>query len=101
MLGERTVDGRGDHDVIQVGRDDGRFRRVQLEAQGSDLELRDVTITFGDGQTFSPGTRMVFNQGSRSRVIDLPGGARTIRRIDFHYGNLPGGGRARMIARAS
>jgi hypothetical protein len=29
-------------------------------------------------------------------VIDLPGGARVIRRVEFRYGNLPGGGRARV-----
>jgi hypothetical protein len=101
VLGERTVDGRADHDVIDVGGAEGRFHRISLEAEGSSLELFDVVITFGDGQTYSPGTRLVFDQGARSRVIDLPGGDRVIRRIDFRYGNLAGGGRARMIVRGS
>jgi hypothetical protein len=101
VLGERTVNGGYDHDAIDVGRADGRFSRVVLEVEGSSLELFDVTITFGDGQKFSPATRLVFDEGTRSRVIDLPGGARVIRRIDFRYGNLPGGGRAHMIVKGS
>jgi hypothetical protein len=28
-------------------------------------------------------------------VIDLPGDARVIRSVEFRYGNLPGGGRAK------
>jgi hypothetical protein len=29
-------------------------------------------------------------------VIDLPGGARSIKKVEFRYGNLPGGGRAQL-----
>jgi hypothetical protein len=95
-LGERWVDGRADRDVIAVGRRDGRFRKIQLVVERSSLELFDVVITFGDGETFSPGTRLVFAPGSSTRVIDLPGGERFIRSVAFRYGNLPGGGRAQI-----
>lgn len=33
---------------------------------------------------------------SRSRVIDLPGGARFLRRVDFRYGNLVAGAQAKV-----
>jgi hypothetical protein len=98
-LGERTVHGgprRGDRDVIVVGRDDGMFTRLMLKAEYSGLELYDVNITFGDGSTWSPSTRFVFTKNSRSRVIDLPGGARNVRKVEFLYRNLRGGGRAQM-----
>jgi hypothetical protein len=95
-LGERWVNGRADRDVIHVGRRDGRFRRLQLVVEHSALELYDVRVVFGDGSTYSPATRLVFAPGSTSRVIDLPGGARVIRRVEFRYGNLPGGGRAQV-----
>ena len=51
---------------------------------------------FADGTSFSPGTRLVFGQGSWSRDIDLPGGGRAIRRVEFRYGNLPGGGKSQL-----
>ncbi len=96
-LGERTVhQGGADHDAIVVTAREGRFTRVQLRVEHSALELYDVVITFGDGTRYSPATRLVFGQGTTSRVIDLPGGARVIRRVDFRYRNLPGGGRAQI-----
>lgn len=95
-LGERMVDGKADRDVIAVTRAEGRFTRVMLVAEHSALEMFDVDVTFGDGEHFSPGTRLVFGENTRSRVIDLPGGERVIRKVEFRYGNLPGGGRAQI-----
>lgn len=95
-LGERVVNGRVDHDVIGVGRSEGRFTAIQLRADGNLVELFDVVITFGDGEKFSPNTRLMFDKNTRSRVIDLPGNARVIQRVDFKYGKLPGEGRASM-----
>ena len=95
-LGERRVHGRVDRDSIRVTAREGRFRSIQLRVEGSALEMFDVVVTFGDGTSFSPRTRLVFGRGAQTRVIDLPGGARVIRRVDFRYGNLPGGGRAQV-----
>lgn len=95
-LGERWVNGRADRDTIHVGRRDGRFRKLQVVVEHSALEMFDVRVVFADGSTYSPPTRMVFARNTKSRVIDLPGGARVIRRVEFRYGNLPGGGRAQV-----
>lgn len=93
-LGARRVDFRGDHDIVRtVG--EGRFRRVRLVVEGGDLEMFDVRITFGDGKTFSPATRLYFRENSRSRVIALPGAARIIRWINFYYRSVPGGGQGK------
>ena len=95
MLGERTVDGVRDRDVIAVGAREGRYRRIMIVVEHSALEMFDVVVTFGDGTRFSPTTRHVFSANTRSHVIDLPGDARVIRSVEFRYGNLPGGGRAK------
>ncbi len=95
-LGERPVNGRLDRDVIQVGADDGAFTSIQIKVENSALEMFDVKVVFGNGESFSPNTRLVFGRDSVSRVIDLPGAARVIRRVEFRYGNLPGGGNARV-----
>mgnify|MGYP001328538819 FL=1 len=95
-LGERWVDGKVDRDTIMVGRDDGRFSSIQLVVEHSAVEIYDVEITFGDGSKHSPQTRLVFGKGETTRVIDLPGAKRAIKRVDFKYGNLPGGGRAQV-----
>ena len=95
-LGERWADGRLDRDEIVVGAVEGTFRRVMLKVEHSRLDLLDVHLFFGDGSMFSPGTRLSFAPGSTSRIIDLPGAARVIRRAEFRYANLPGGGRAQI-----
>ena len=94
-LGERWVDGKVDHDVLPVGRQE-RYSSIKLVVEHSAVEIFDVVVVFGNGETFSPGTRLVFGQGTTSRVIDLPGALRHIERIEFRYGNLPGGGRAQV-----
>ena len=93
-LGERTVNGKADHDTITVGKSEGRFRSLQIKVEHSAVEMFDVLVTFADGTTFSPPTRLVFRNGDISKVIDLPGDKRTIKKVDFNYGNLPGGGNA-------
>lgn len=95
-LGERWVNGAVDHDTIMVTAAEGSFTAIALRVEHSALELFDITITFGDGTTWSPGTRLVFAEDTASRTIDLPGGARVIRRVDFRYANLPGTGRAQL-----
>ncbi len=97
FLGEQTVDGRHDRDKIRVGREDGWFSRITIVVEGSDLQLDDVQVNFaGGGRGFSPNVRHYFREGTRTRVIDLPGDSRAIASIQFRYGNLPGGGRARV-----
>jgi hypothetical protein len=94
-LGERWVTGKNDRDSIHAGRQ-GRFHQIMIVVDESALEMNNVVVHFGDGTSYSPNTRLVFDRSSRSRVIDLPGDARIVKRVDFRYGNLPGGGRAHV-----
>jgi len=93
-LGQREVNGRVDHDTIEVGRYEGKFTKLTLYVEKSDLELLDLEVTFGNGQRWHPSVQHVFREGSRTRVIDLPGDDRVIKNINLRYKNLPGGGRA-------
>ena len=95
-LGERTVNGKVDHDRIDVGRYEGKFSKLTLYVENSDLELLDFEITLGNNERFHPEVRHVFKEGSRTRVIDLPGDDRVIKAINLKYKNLPGGGRAKV-----
>jgi hypothetical protein len=101
LLGTRQVAGRHKHDrddrdTINVSRRDGRFDRLTVVVTDSDIELKDLTITFENGQTWSAGLRHVFREGQRSRAIDLPGQDRAIDKIELVYANTPGGGRAKV-----
>jgi len=85
LLGSRRVNFSVDHDVILVRAREGGFTAIKLEVGGGNLEMYNIKITFGNGETWSPNTRVQFREGSWSRTIDLPGPVRLIRRVDFWY----------------
>ena len=95
-LGERTVEGASDYDSIAVGSAEGRFAAIEFRVDRNAIDMYDVVVVFADGSRYSPNTRLRFNPGTTSQYIDLPGNRRTIQRVDFHYGNVNRGGRARV-----
>lgn len=98
LLGERVVNGHGkeDHDVIEVGRQEGFFKKMTIVVEDSDLEMTDFSVKFGQGAPWHPGLSHFFKEGQRTHVLDFPGDKRVIKRIEFTYRNLPGGGRAKV-----
>ena len=82
LLGETDVNFQLDRGSIDVGRGEERFHEIKIVAKGGLVRISDVWVVFGDGSTFHPRTRTRFEAGRGSRVIDLPGGARVMRRID-------------------
>ena len=95
LMGDAWITGPFEHEVILVGKYEGRFARVMLVVTDSNLEVGDVIIQFGNGQRWSPGLRHSFGDGSRSRAIDLPGNVRFIRGVELVHGAVAPGGRAR------
>ena len=90
LLGRKEVSFLVERDTIEVGRAEGRFRALKIVVEGAPVEMRDIRVTFGDGSTFHPETRLDFAENSVSRSIDLPGQARIIRKIDFLYRKTSG-----------
>jgi len=88
MLGRQEVDFKNDHDRIDVGRKEGRFKQLEIRVEGAPVEINKMVVTFGNNETFSPELRHRFEEKSTSRVIDLPGDRRTIKRIDFNYRSI-------------
>ncbi|MBI2900526.1 MAG: hypothetical protein HYY17_10090 [Planctomycetes bacterium] len=89
-LGTRTVDFGADKDVIQV-RGEGPFTAFKIEVDDGALEMFDIVVHFHNGQTVSPKTRLVFDDDTRSRDIDLPGKARIITKMEFFYKSIRSG----------
>jgi hypothetical protein len=87
-LGQRRVDFRDDHDQIDVGRSEGRFKQLEVRVKNAPIEISDMVVTFGNNETFRPKLRHTFAEGSGSRIIDLPGERRVIKRIDFNYKSI-------------
>jgi len=87
-LGQREVDFRNDRDRIEVGRREGRFRQIQVKVTKAPIEIFDMVVTMENDETFRPKLRQRFTEGSGSRIIDLPGERRAIKRIDFSYKSI-------------
>ena len=88
LLGQREVDFKNDHDHIDVGRSEGRFKQLEVRVKNAPIEIYDMVVTFCNDTTFKPKLRHKFAEGSGSRIIDLPGERRTIKRIDFNYKSI-------------
>ena len=87
-LGQQEVDFQNDHDKIDVGRREGRFKQLQVRVKDAPIEIHDMVVTFDNNKTFKPQLRVRFAKGSGSQIIDLPGERRTIKRIDFNYKSI-------------
>jgi hypothetical protein len=84
-LGERSLDRDGKRDSIRASADEGSFSSVRFVLRHGKLEITSVTVTFGDGTTATLAKRLTFGKGTVSRAIDLPGGKRVIRQVEFAY----------------
>ena len=86
-LGSRTVDYKTDHDAIDVGKSEGKFTAIRFKVEDGDLLMEKIKVTFGNGDTFEPTTRLEFKEGTRSHNIDLPAKVhgRVITKVDFIY----------------
>ena len=99
VLGERTVDFHGDHDVIPVGDYQGWFKDIGFWVEKNNIEVFNLEVTYGDGQRQRFETRLIFDQGTRSRLIHLEGEKRRIRSISFTFKTVGTWmeGRARVV----
>jgi hypothetical protein len=87
-LGSTVADFKTDRDRIEVGESRGQFKQLMIEVEGGALEMENIVVRFGDGSTFSPKTKVRFQEGSRTRNIDLPGNKRQITHVDFTFRSL-------------
>lgn len=89
LLGTRAADFRADHDVITVTGAEGRFTRIKLEVRGNGIELRDLKVVFGDGDVQDIRVRRHLAPGQSTRVIELAGEPRVVRKVTFWYRSQP------------
>ena len=74
---------------MQVGRQDGDFRKIQLRVRNNDIEILDLKVVYGNGQMDDIRVRENIRAGGQTRVIDLKGGERFIRNVQLVYRSRP------------
>ena len=85
MLGERRVDMKVERDVVPVGRWEGSFTKIRLKVLNHDIELRDVTIVYGNGETDQWIIRRRVRDEEPGPVFDLTGHRRVVERVIMTY----------------
>jgi hypothetical protein len=91
-LGERRVGFVSDHDVIEVGTRDGRFKRLKLLVRRNDIELNSIKILFGNGEVEDFRFEERIRDGGESPTINLRTpwhDGRYIRAVEIHYHSRP------------
>jgi hypothetical protein len=103
LIGETKVSGGGvDHDIIKVEGPGDNFRKLKFKVTNSGLNMIRMVVTYDNGGREEIDIRQNISQGGESRVIDLKGGKRSIRNIQFWYedkGILDGKARVAVFGR--
>lgn len=85
LLGSKTVKAGLDRDVIKVTASRGVFKKLKIRVKGAPIYMQKMVVHYGNGTTQSLAIRKNIAQGSESRVMDLPGKNRAIKKIVFWY----------------
>ena len=84
-LGDKHVDGKSDHDKISVGSSDGTFRALQIRVEDAPVDFQRVVVHFRNGEDEELRFRERINAGAETRALDLRGGRRVIKSVEFWY----------------
>ena len=76
----------------------GDFRRIQFRVKDHGIQMLRLVVHYGNGNPDKIETREMIPAGGQSRIIDLKGGDRVIKKIDFWY-ETKSLGRNRAIVR--
>jgi len=97
-LGTTVVKFTVDKDVIVVAGNDW-FRQLKFHVIDAAIEMLNMTVVYETGAHQEIPLRLVIPKGGESRLIDLNGGERRLRRVEFTYkSGAPGfHGHAKLI----
>ncbi|HYV94281.1 MAG TPA: hypothetical protein VE978_21080 [Chitinophagales bacterium] len=87
-IGETTVDFKKDRDeVVVMGSD--RFAALRFKLTDASIDLQDLEVYYESGDKQVIQVRTPIAKGTESRVIDLNGGERSLKKIVFVYKTIP------------
>lgn len=85
FLGQRHVNDKAERDTVEVTASEGTFEAIKLRVKRHAVRFYRVTVIYGAGTSDDLELRDVIPAGGESRVLDLRGGNRVIKRIEFAY----------------
>jgi hypothetical protein len=85
QLGRVTASHSADHDRITVSGKNDDFRKLKFKVSDAPLNMNRVVVTYDSGAPETLNVREDIPKGGETRDIDLKGGKRSIRTIEFWY----------------
>jgi hypothetical protein len=86
LLGTTQANHKNDHDAIFVQGPYDFFRQLKFKVTDAPLNINRMIVRFDDGGLpENIELRSAIPQGGESRIIDLKGGKRKIKSIEFWY----------------
>lgn len=85
LLGERSVDFNFDKDEITPSHQEYRYSKLMFVVEENDLHIYKLIVIYGNGEKDEIQVKHYFKEGDRSRILDLEGKERQIKKITFYY----------------
>lgn len=85
LLGTTHAQHTADHDVIVVAGPHDYFRKLKFKVTDAPLNMQRMIVTYDDGRPENIDVRENIPKGGESRVIDLKGGKRKLKTVEFWY----------------
>jgi hypothetical protein len=85
FIGDKNVRFGVDKDVIHCGNANDDFRQIKLKVTDGPVKILDMKVYFDNDEVQDISIRNQIRQGGESRVIDLTGGLRHLKKIEFWY----------------
>jgi uncharacterized protein YraI len=94
-VASKEVDRRRDREVIQLGRNDGRFDEFRLRVLNNDVRIRRMNVQYGNGTAHDLDVDRRVNEGEATDPITLRGrNGRFIDRVTLVYDTVGRGPKA-------
>src|SRR5688500_3911727 len=88
-IGSAKVHGHNDYDEITVTAARGDFSAIKLFVEKEGIHFERVVVHYGNGGKDELELRDFIPAGGESRVLDLRGKDRVIRKVSLHYKSNP------------
>jgi hypothetical protein len=85
ILGTMQATHNADHDAMEITGKHDSYRKLKIKVRNSPVNIQKMVIRYEDGRPEEINTRNEIPKDGESRVIDLQGGKRKIKAIDFWY----------------
>lgn len=85
ILGTVHAKHSADHDALTINGPHDYYRKIKFKVTDSPLNIQRMIVRYDDGAPENINTRNEIPKGGESRIIDLRGGKRKLKSIEFWY----------------